>query len=366
MPVSESAVLDALRTVQEPELQRDVLSLNMINNLKVSDAGEVSMAVGSPPGASPDRGQLESEIKAAVIRVPGVKRVVIEGSAAPQAHAHAHGTPPGAPQPQMRLPIKHIVGVASGKGGVGKSTVAVNLAAALSKTGARVGLLDADIYGPNIPLMLGLNNAQPEVTAIPDGRGEEIQMIVPLEAHGLRVMSMGFLINEDQPVVWRGPMLNSVLRQFLEQVLWGDLDYLIVDLPPGTGDVQISLIQLVQVTGIVHVTTPQEVALQDVRKGIMMFRSQNIPLLGIVENMSYFHCPHCGERTDVFSHGGGKAAAEALDIKFLGDIPLDIEVREQGDAGLPIVLAKPDSPQAKKFLHVAQQLEAILPAKAGK
>lgn len=358
MAVSENAVLNALRTVKEPEHGRDILSMNMVSELAISDAGEVSFLLSFPAGCSCDHSKLESDVKAAVIRVPGVKRVALKGRAEPAAHSHDQGQ--GALQQQIRLPIKNIIGVASGKGGVGKSTVAVNLAAALAKRAARVGLLDADIYGPNLPLMLGLRNVRPEVTVIPDGHGEEIEMIVPLEAHGLRIMSMGFLVNEDQPVIWRGPMLNSVLRQFLGQVLWGDLDYLVVDLPPGTGDVQISLIQLVHVTGIVHVTTPQEVALQDVRKGIMMFRSQNIRLLGLVENMSYFECPHCAKRTDVFSSGGGKVAAEQLGIHFLGEIPLDVEVRRHGDEGLPIVLAKPDSAPAKKFLEVAEHLAAAL------
>jgi ATP-binding protein involved in chromosome partitioning len=221
--------------------------------------------------------------------------------------------------------VRNIIGIASGKGGVGKSTVSVNLAVALAQAGARVGLLDADIYGPNIPLMVGVLDQQPQVVLMQDAAGNDVEMLLPVEKHGIKIMSMGFLIGDDQPVIWRGPMLNSALRQFLAQVSWGDLDYLIVDLPPGTGDVQISLIQLVRVTGIVHVTTPQDVALQDVRKGLMMFKSQSIPLLGVIENMSYFVCPHCDERTD---------------------------------KGVPVILGHPDSIHAKKFHEVAEHLAA--------
>jgi ATP-binding protein involved in chromosome partitioning len=302
MPVTENDVLNALRTVKDPEHGRDLVALNMVKDIAISERGEVSLAVVLSTPESPLRAQIESDVKAAVIRVPGVKSVKVDMG----------GEVPSTPRVQKDLArgVRNIIGIASGKGGVGKSTVSVNIAAALTQSGARIGILDADIYGPNIPMMLGLMNQQPDVTRIKDAAGNEMDMLLPLQAYGMSVMSMGFLLEEDQPVIWRGPMLNSVLRQFLGQVLWGELDYLIVDLPPGTGDVQISLIQLVQVTGIVHVTTPQPVALQDVRKGIAMFRSQNIPLLGIIENMSYFQCPHCNERTDIFSHGGGRKAAE--------------------------------------------------------
>jgi ATP-binding protein involved in chromosome partitioning len=234
----------------------------------------------------------------------------------------------------------------------------VNLAVALANSGARVGILDADIYGPNIPLMLGLTGSQPELVQRPGPDGETEDLIVPLKRLGLKVMSMGFLIDEDQPVVWRGPMLNSALRQFLGQVDWGELDYLIVDLPPGTGDVQISLVQLVKVTGIVCVTTPQAVALQDVKKGIMMFKSQNVPILGVIENMSYYLCPDCGRKEHIFGQGGGQNLASAYDLPFLGEIPLSPAVRECGDSGEPIVTAEPDSLQARVFSEVAERLAA--------
>lgn len=355
--IQENDVWAALKKVQEPETQRDLVALNAIKELKLGDAGDVTISVTLPPGSQAHKATIERDIKGALILVKGVKKISVDfgGGPAPQPQ---RGAPPGQQPMQMAKGVRNIIGIASGKGGVGKSTVSVNLAAALAKLGARVGLLDADIYGPNVPLMAGLSGAEPMVAVdhLPDGT--EVQMIVPLEKHGLKVMSMGFLLQDDQPVVWRGPMLNSALRQFFGQVDWGQLDYLIVDLPPGTGDVQISLMQLVKITGIVHVTTPQDVALQDVRRGIAMFQAQNVPLLGIIENMSYFECPHCHVRTDVFSHGGGHKIATTLGIPFLGEIPLDIKVREAGDAGMPIVLSAPDSPQAKNFIHAADLLAA--------
>ncbi|RMH27364.1 MAG: iron-sulfur cluster carrier protein ApbC, partial [Candidatus Hydrogenedentota bacterium] len=297
MALSEQAIWDALRTVQEPDLGRDLVSLNMIKDLRISPEGRVSLTVVLTTPACPLKARIESEVQAAVMRVPGVSGVEVQMTS----------NVTSMPQRAELLPgVRNIIGVASGKGGVGKSTVSANLAIALAQAGARVGLLDADIYGPNQPLMLGLRDAQPELRLVEAENGEQVEMLLPVEKHGIKIMSMGFLIGEDQPVIWRGPMLNSALRQFLGQVLWGDLDYLVVDLPPGTGDVQISLIQLTRITGIVHVTTPQEVALQDVRKGLMMFQTQGIPLLGIVENMSYFVCPHCSQPTEIFSRGGGR------------------------------------------------------------
>jgi len=349
MPVQHDAIWAALRTVQEPELHRDLVSLNMVKDLAVTDAGEVALTVVLTTPACPLKALMERDIKAALAKVEGVTGTRVNFT------SNVTG---GVQNQELGKGIKNIVAVASGKGGVGKSTVSVNLAAALARSGATVGLLDADIYGPNVPLMSGLKGAEPTVLVRQDAQGNETQMIEPLEKFGIRVMSMGFLLHEDQPVMWRGPMLNSALRQFLGQVEWGDLDYLVIDLPPGTGDVQISLLQLVKVTGIVHVTTPQEVALSDVRRGISMFKSQNIPLLGIIENMSYFECPHCTGRTDVFSHGGGLALANALQIPFLGEIPLDVKVREAADSGTPIVVSAPDSPQAIRFMAAAEQLAA--------
>lgn len=263
----------------------------------------------------------------------------------------------GAPQqedqsarPNIIPGVKHVVAISSGKGGVGKSTVAVNLAVALSLSGAKVGLLDADIYGPNIPMMMGVEKT-PEQQ---DGK------ITPAESHGVKLISMGFFVPEDTAVVWRGPMVHTAIQQLFKDVLWGELDYLLIDLPPGTGDAQLTLTQLVPLAGAVTVTTPQEVALHDVRKGMMMFQKVNVPLLGIVENMSFFLCGHCGERTEIFSHGGGERAAEKLGVPFLGRIPIDPAIRAGGDSGTPIVIAKPDSPQAKAFREIAEKLATAL------
>ena len=243
--------------------------------------------------------------------------------------------------------VKYVVAISSGKGGVGKSTVAVNLAVALRLNGATVGLIDADVYGPNIPTMMGVRKP-------PEQRDGKIE---PAESHGVKLISMGFFVPEDTAVVWRGPMIHTAIQQFFRDVLWGDLDYLLVDLPPGTGDAQLTLSQLIPLCGAVTVTTPQEVALHDVRKGMMMFQKVNVPLLGIIENMSYFVCGHCGERTDIFDHGGGERAAEKLGVPFLGRIPIDPAIRAGGDSGLPIVIADPDSPQSKAFREIATALD---------
>ena len=244
--------------------------------------------------------------------------------------------------------VKYVIAVSSGKGGVGKSTVSVNLAVAMALTGAKVGLLDADIYGPNIPMMMG-------VTKPPEQRDGKI---TPAESHGVKLISMGFFVPEETAVVWRGPMVHTAIQQLFRDVLWGELDYLIIDLPPGTGDAQLTLTQLVPLTGAVTVTTPQEVALHDVRKGMMMFQKVNVPLLGIVENMSYFLCGHCGERTEIFSHGGGERAAAKLGVPFLGRIPIDPAIRDGGDSGMPIVVADPASPQSAAFRDIAQKIIA--------
>lgn len=253
-------------------------------------------------------------------------------------------------KPNMIPGVKHVVAVSSGKGGVGKSTVSVNLAVAMGLSGAKVGLLDADIYGPNIPMMMGIEKT-PEQK---DGK------IAPAESHGIKLISMGFFVPEDQAVVWRGPMVHTAIQQLFRDVLWGDLDYLLIDLPPGTGDAQLTLSQLVPLAGAITVTTPQEVALHDVRKGMMMFQKVNVPLLGIVENMSYFVCGHCGERTEIFAHGGGERAAEKLGVPFLGRVPIDPAIREGGDTGRPLVVAHPESPQSKAFRDIAERVMARL------
>ena len=242
--------------------------------------------------------------------------------------------------------VKHVIAVSSGKGGVGKSTVAANLACTLAMMGAKVGLMDADLYGPNIPMMMGSTT----------GPEQKEGKIVPVETHGVKLISMAFLVPEEAPLVWRGPMVHQYLQAFFRDVLWGELDYLLIDLPPGTGDVQLSLSQMVPLAGAITVTTPQEVSLYDVRKGMAMFQKVNVPLLGIIENMSFFLCGHCGERTDIFSHGGGERAASKLGVPFLGNIPIDPAIREGGDSGHPIVVANPASPQAAAFKQIAQKL----------
>jgi len=264
--------------------------------------------------------------------------------------AGAAGPGPAENKENLIPTVKHTIAISSGKGGVGKSTVAVNLACALVKQGARVGLMDADMYGPNVPMMMGVHK-QPEQQ---DGK------LLPAESHGVKLISMGFFVPEETPLTWRGPMIHTAIQQFFRDVLWGDLDYLLVDLPPGTGDAQLSISQLVPLSGAVIVTTPQEVALHDSRKGLVMFQKVNVPILGIIENMSYYVCGKCGERTEIFSYGGGERAAEKLGIPFLGRIPIDPAIRAGGDSGMPIVVADPNSPQAKAFMSIASTMVAGL------
>lgn len=263
--------------------------------------------------------------------------------------APTHASPGNEAIQDAVLPgVKHIIAVASGKGGVGKSTVSANLSVTLAQSGAKVGLMDADIYGPNIPMMMG----------VPEPPQKEGDKIKPAEAHGVKIMSMGFFVPEETAIVWRGPMVHTAIQQFFRDVLWGDLDYLLVDLPPGTGDAQLSLSQIVPLTGVVTVTTPQEVALYDVRKGLMMFKKVNVPLLGVIENMSFFVCGHCGERTEIFAFAGGERAAQKFEIPFLGRIPLDPAIREGGDTGMPIVASDQNSPLTLAFRNAAEALQA--------
>ena len=262
--------------------------------------------------------------------------------------SHSAQSPQG---PANLIPgVKNVIAISSGKGGVGKSTVAANLACALALTGAKVGLLDADLYGPNIPMMMGSTK----------GPDQQNGKILPVVSYGVKLISMAFLVPEDTPLVWRGPMVHQYLQAFFRDVLWGDLDYLLIDLPPGTGDVQLSLSQMVPLAGAITVTTPQEVALYDVRKGMAMFQKVNVPLLGIIENMSFFVCAHCGERTEIFSHGGGERAAQKLGVPFLGRIPIDPAIRDGGDTGHPIVVADPASPQSGAFREIAQKIVSAL------
>jgi len=294
--------------------------------------------------ACPVKDQLKRAAEQVVRDIPGVRQVNVTMTA--QVRQNQDPFAGRAPVPG----VANIIAVASGKGGVGKSTVAVNLAVALARQGAKVGLMDADIYGPSIPLMMGADGQR--VMGTPEGK------MVPLEAHGVKIVSIGFLLGKDAPVVWRGPMVGRAVQQLARDVVWGELDYLIIDLPPGTGDAQLSLVQSVPLAGGVIVTTPQDIALLDATRGLSMFREVKVPVLGIVENMSYFACPHCGEKTHIFSHGGGEETAERLKVPFLGAIPLDVDVRIGGDTGQPIVAAHPDSEQAKAFMELASMVAA--------
>lgn len=345
-PLDAAAVLEVLRPVQDPELQKSLVELNMIRNVTVT-GGTVAFTLVLTTPACPLREFIVEDCEKAVKTLPGVDAVDVEVTAE---------TPQQKPLPDRQgiAGVKNIFAVSSGKGGVGKSTVAVNIAVSLAQAGAKVGLIDADIYGPNVPLMLGLSEAQ--VMVRQGAQGEELE---PAFNHGVKMVSMGFLIDRDQPVVWRGPMLNGVIRQFLYQVQWGDLDYLVVDMPPGTGDAQLTLAQAVPMAGAVIVTTPQTVALSDARRGLRMFQQLQVPVLGIVENMSYFIPPDRPEITyDIFGSGGGEKTAKELNVPLLGSVPLEMSVREGGDRGLPIVVEAPDSASAKALRTIAQSVAA--------
>ena len=339
-----NAILEVLRPVEDPELRKSLVELNMIRNVQV-DSGEVSFTLVLTTPACPLKEFIVEDCERAVKTLPGVQSVKVDVTAE---------TPAQKPLPDRQGidGVKNILAISSGKGGVGKSTVAVNVAVALAQTGAKVGLLDADIYGPNAPTMLGLASAKVTVQD-----GSQGQVLEPAFNYGVKLVSMGFLIDPDQPVIWRGPMLNGIIRQFLYQVEWGDLDYLVVDLPPGTGDAQLTLAQAVPMAGVAIVTTPQEVALLDARKGLQMFRQLNVPVLGMIENMSYFIPPDRPEiRYDIFGSGGGDRTAKELDVPLLGCIPLEIPLRQGGDAGIPITIAEPNSASAQALKDVAKQL----------
>ncbi len=337
--LTKEQVLQSIKVVKDPDLGRDIVSLGMVKEIAI-EGGKVSVQVELTTPACPLKEIIKEDVRKAVAAIQGVKEVSVVMS------ANVRRGPSLLVKETAPTGIKNVIAVASGKGGVGKSTVCVNLAIALAQTGASVGLMDADIYGPNVPLMMGIpSDKRPSVT--------EDEKIIPIEAYGLKVISMGLLVPPETPMVWRGPMLHSAVTQFLQKVDWGELDYLMVDLPPGTGDVQLSLVQTVSVTGAVIVTTPQEVALMDARKGIAMFQKTNVPILGVVENMSAFICSHCGEETPIFSEGGGKRVAEKLNVPFLGAIPIDPRIRQGGDEGKPIVISHSDSPAAKQFVQAA-------------
>jgi ATP-binding protein involved in chromosome partitioning len=343
VPLTEEAVLDALRVVRDPDLNRDIVSLKFIKNLKI-DGGNVSFGIELTTPACPVKDQMRDQARAAVAALPGVANVDITMTAQVRATATADGSK--APVPG----VKNIIAVGAGKGGVGKTTVAVNLAIALSKAGGRVAMIDGDIYGPNVPIMLGL---QTQLTT--DG-----QKIVPAEQYGIQVVSMAFLTGDDSPVIWRGPMLHGVIQQFFREVRWDRIDYLIVDMPPGTGDVALSLSQTVPVSGAVVVTTPQTVSIADTRRAVRMYQKLNVPMLGLVENMSHFVCPGCGEESDIFGKGGGETLAEELTVPFLGRIPIYEPIRVGGDTGVPITIGEPQSAPAKAFRSAAERLAAQL------
>ena len=345
MAVTSEQILDALRVVQDPDLHRDIVSLGFVQNILIDDR-RVKFDVVLTTPACPVKTSLQEQARSAVLSLPGVQDVDVNMTFDVASAKKAVSA-------DVLIPlVRNVVAVASGKGGVGKSTVATNVAVALGQTGAKVGLVDADIYGPNIPLMMGFHEK-------PDLYGNEQQKIIPLMAYGIKLMSIGFFIgDDDNPVIWRGPMVHGAINQFLRDVDWGELDYLIVDLPPGTGDAPLSLSQLVPVAGVIIVTTPQDVALQDVVKGVGMFEKLSVPIVGVIENMSYFACPHCGETTEIFGHGGGERVSDRYGIPLLGRIPLDVRVRKGGDEGHPIVIAEPDSPLADAFRSTAEQTAA--------
>ena len=339
--VTRDAVLAALGKVQDPELHKDLVTLNMIRDLEI-DGDKVSFTVVLTTPACPMRGRIENEARQAALAVPGVSTVKVKMDASVPSD--------GRPRGMLSLPVRNVVAVASGKGGVGKSTVAVNIAVALAQSGAKVGLLDADIYGPNVPTMMGVQRLPPQ---------NDSGKLTPAVAYGVELMSIGFLVKPGQPLIWRGPMLHSAIRQFLNDVEWGELDYLIIDLPPGTGDAQLSLAQSVPLSGGVIVTLPQAVSLEDARRGLEMFRELNVPILGVIENMSYLELPD-GTRMDVFGTGGGEKLAEAANVHYLGQIPMDPNVRVGGDQGAPIVVTNPDSAPSRALRSLAEQIAARL------
>ena len=337
--VTEQLILDGLRQIQDPDLHKDIVTLGFIKDLKI-DGGNVSFRIVLTTPACPVKAEMESAAREIVGALPGVLSVSVTMDAeVPKGR--------GLGEKIAVEGVRNIVAVSSGKGGVGKSTVAVNLAVSLALDGARVGLMDMDVYGPNVPIMMVASDARPEV---------DVNKLIPIEAYGVKLMSMALLQPGDKPMIVRGPILHGLVKQFLSDVKWGELDYLIVDMPPGTGDVQLSLAQLVPVQGAVLVTTPQDVSVADVRRALRMFETVAIPVLGIVENMSYFLAPDTGIRYDIFGEGGGEKLANAYHVPFLGAIPLGIDVREGGDKGLPVVVSHPDSPQALAFRRVAEEI----------
>jgi ATP-binding protein involved in chromosome partitioning len=353
----EQQVLTALKSVMDPERGRDLVSLGMVSGIAIRD-GNVVFSIETEPARAAALEPVRQAAERAVEAIPGVLSVsaLLTGARAPQAqpaardphHGHAHAAPAPRQPPKSLVPgARAIVAVASGKGGVGKSTTTTNLAVALAAQGLKVGLLDADVFGPSQPRMLGITGRPRS----PDGKTLE-----PMRNHGIVCMSIGFLVPEDTATIWRGPMVMGALQQMLRDVAWGELDILLVDMPPGTGDAQLTMAQQVPLAGAIIVSTPQDIALLDARKGIAMFAKVEVPVLGIIENMSYFCCPNCGHRTEIFSHGGARLEAEKLGAEFLGEIPLDIRIRETSDAGTPIVIEEPASPLSQAYRQIAARV----------
>jgi ATP-binding protein involved in chromosome partitioning len=342
--ITEAAVLDALRAVKDPDLNRDIVSLKFVKNVRI-EGGRVAFTIELTTPACPVKDQMRELARQTVGALPGVTGVEIEMTA--QVRSTTNLEMGKAPVPG----VKNIIAVGAGKGGVGKTTVAVNLAIALSQMGSRVAMIDGDIYGPNVPLMLGINT---QLT------GDEKGKIIPAEQYGIQLVSMAFLTNDDSPVIWRGPMLHSVIQQFFREVRWDSVDYLIVDMPPGTGDVALSLSQAVPVAGSVVVTTPQTVSVADTRRAVRMYQKLNVPTLGLVENMSHFVCPECRHESDIFGKGGGETLATELGVPFLGRVPIYEPIRIGGDTGVPITIAEKESAAAEAFRAAARQLAAQL------
>ncbi len=338
---SEQDILQALRAVEDPDLHRDIVSLGFVRDVESSN-GRVAVRIVLTTPACPVRTEMKAQAEQILLALPGVKEADVTMDAEVRSSA-----PMGAQKPVEG--VRNIIAVASNKGGVGKSTVAVNLSVALAKRGARVGLMDADVTGPNVPIMMGL-----EAGFMAEGdRG-----LTTVDRYGVKAVSLGFVLPRLSPVVWRGPMVGTAVRQLLHDITWGELDYLLIDLPPGTSDASLSMCQEASISGVVIVSTPADVAWEDAGKAVAMFDKLNVPIFGVIENMSYFICPHCSERTEIFGHGGGRKAADELGLEFLGEIPLDTKTREGGDRGIPIVESDPQSPQAEAFFRVAEQVAA--------
>jgi len=343
--LTKERVLEELKKVKYPGFSRDIVSFGVVKDAKI-EGGVITVTMNVITNDDTTGPQIEKDAKAILEAIPGVKDVRVDMNIQKAKAAKDIKSKSTGGKEKYLSNIKNKIAITSGKGGVGKSTVALNLAIALAKRGNKVGLLDSDIYGPNLPMMAG-------VKGTPAMQNEKL---IPFDVYGIKLMSLGFLLPEDTPLIWRGPLVAKAVEQLLRDVAWGDLDYFIIDMPPGTGDVQLSIAQLLDLSGAIIVTTPQDVALSDAVKGVIMYQKVNVPVIGIIENMSYFVCPHCGQRTDIFSHGGGERESKRLGVPFLGEVPLDVEIRIGGDVGRPIVESRPDSPNAEAFYNLADRV----------